>query len=77
MFAVVEQWGNSLAIRLTNEEFERLGISEGDRVRVKVEKLPTSGTVDLSDLPTFEDPDPRASRRHDEILYGPGGEEAE
>ncbi len=70
MFAEVKRWGNSLAIRLTKRDLEQLGVEEGDKVRVQVERLPGSGKVDLSHLPTFHDPDPLTSERHDEVLYG-------
>lgn len=70
MFAEVKRWGNSLAVRLSRSELERLGIAEGERVRIRVEKLPAEGLVDLAGLPTFRDPDPRASERHDALLYG-------
>lgn len=70
MLADVKRWGNSLAIRLSKEDLERLGIDEGERVRVTIEKLPRDGEVDISGLPTFRDEDPRASERHDRVLYG-------
>lgn len=70
MMAKVKRWGNSLAVRLRKEELDRAGIREGDVVKVEVVKVTKRGKVDLSDLPTFTDPDPRASVRHDEYLYG-------
>ncbi len=69
MIARVRRWGNSLAVRLRKEELERAGVSEGDLVRVEVVKV-VKGKLDLDTLPTFKDPDPRASVRHDEYLYG-------
>jgi hypothetical protein len=71
MFAEIKRWGNSLAVRLPKRELDRLGVAEGERVLIRVEKLPEEGPVDLSDLPTFQD-HPDASDRHDELLYGDG-----
>lgn len=70
MLAEIKRWGNSCAIRLTKEDLERLGVQEGDRVKVDLHRLPAKGKVDLSDMPTFADPDPKASQRHDDYLYG-------
>ena len=73
----VKRWGTSFAVRLSKRELDRLGIGEGDRVDVEIRKLPARGRgarrLSLEGLPTFEDPDPRASERHDEMLYGPRG----
>lgn len=76
MDAEVKKWGNSYGIRLPKSEAERLGLKEGDRVEVEMRKAPRRGgkkkRIDLAGLPTFRDPDPRASERHDEYLYGAG-----
>jgi hypothetical protein len=37
---------------------------------VKKDKRQKARTVDLKGLPTFEDKDPKASVRHDKVLYG-------
>lgn len=67
MFADVQRWGNSLAIRIPSREAEALGIQEGDQVKVRLERLPR-GKVDLSGLPLFRDPDRRASVHHDRYI---------
>lgn len=76
MDAEVKKWGNSYAIRLPKSEAERLGLKEGDHVEVEMRKTPKRRAkkklIDLSGMPTFHDPDPLASERHDEYLYGPG-----
>ena len=69
MIARVRRWGNSLAVRLRKDELDRSGVSEGDLVRLEVVKV-AKRKLDLGSLPTFRDPDPRASVRHDEYLYG-------
>jgi hypothetical protein len=69
MIARARRWGNSLAVRLPKEELDRAGVSEGDLVRVEIVKV-QRGRLDLDALPTFSDPDPNASTRHDEYLYG-------
>lgn len=69
MLTEVKKWGNSLAVRLKKEETERLGIKEGDRVKIRIEKKIPEDKIDLSDIPTGFDPDPRASERHDKYLY--------
>ena len=58
-----------MAIRLRKDEIDRLGLSEGDLIRLEIEKA-VKGKLDLATLPTFRDSDPRASVRHDEYLYG-------
>lgn len=70
MLAEVKRWGNSLAVRLKKTDLDRLGVREGDTIRIMVQRIPTRGRVDLSGLPTFEDPDPHASENHDKHLYG-------
>ena len=69
MLAEVKRWGNSYAIRLTRREAERLGLREGERVRVRLEKVP-AGPLDLTGLPTVRDPNRRASEHLDRYLYG-------
>lgn len=70
MLAEVKRWGNSFAIRLTKRDLDRLGLHEGDPVRVLLEPVTRTGAIDLSGLPRLVDPDPRASQRHDHHLYG-------
>jgi antitoxin component of MazEF toxin-antitoxin module len=71
MLVKIRRWGNSLAIRIPKRVAEKLGITEGDIVRVDVlEKVEDQGGVDLASLPTFRDEDRRASLHHDEYLYG-------
>jgi hypothetical protein len=69
MITRVRRWGNSLAVRLRKEELDRAEVSEGDLITVEVAKV-RKGKLDLATLPTFRDPDPHASVRHDEYLYG-------
>lgn len=40
MFARVKRWGNSFAIRLSKRELERMGVKEGERVRIELHRLP-------------------------------------
>ncbi|HLE47994.1 MAG TPA: hypothetical protein VI818_06830 [Candidatus Thermoplasmatota archaeon] len=47
-----------------------MGLREGAEVDLEM-RPHKQGRVDLSDLPTFSDPDPLMSIHHDEILYGP------
>lgn len=72
MEAEVKRWGNSYAIRLPKRELERMGIHEGDRVEVAIRKARgrKKAKFSLEGLPTFHDPDPLASERHDAYLYG-------
>ena len=70
MLTRVRRWGNGLAVRLRKGDVEAAGIAEGDVVKVELAKVTKKGKVRLRDLPTFDDPDPRASVRHDEYLYG-------
>jgi len=70
MMAEIKKWGNSFAIRLTRRELRQYGVKEGDVVKVTIEKVKPEGEVDLSGIPTFFDPDSRASDRHDGYLYG-------
>ncbi len=70
MIARVRRWGNSLAVRLNKKELDMSGVSEGDLVKVKLEKIGKGGVMDLATLPTFKDDDPKASRLHDKYLYG-------
>lgn len=70
MITRVKKWGNSLAIRLTKRDLEELGVAEGDTVKVEIERLVPDEEVDLSEAPTFEDPDELVSERHDRYLYG-------
>ncbi len=70
MIAKVRRWGNGLALRVHKKDLEFAGVAEGDVVQVEVIRTPKRGLLDLKDLPTFEDEDPRASVRHDRYLYG-------
>jgi antitoxin component of MazEF toxin-antitoxin module len=70
MIAKVRRWGNGLALRVHKKDLEFAGVAEGDVVQVEVIRMPKRGLLDLKDLPTFEDEDPRASVRHDRYLYG-------
>ena len=66
----IRRWGNSYGIRLQKEDLTRLGLREGAEVDLEM-RPHKQGRVDLSDLPTFSDPDPLMSIHHDKILYGP------
>jgi len=70
VFADVRRWGNSLAIRIPVEEAASLGIHEGDKVKVRLQRVPQGGKVDISHAPTFHDPEGKTdvSERHDEYL---------
>ena len=59
-----------MAVRLHRQDLDLAGVAEGDLIRIAIVKVTKRGKVDLSDLPTGSDPDPRASVRHDEYLYG-------
>jgi hypothetical protein len=60
MFAKVGRWGNSLAVRIPGKEAERLGIKDGDEVRIVVLMKVPKGKVDLSGAPVFHDPEGKA-----------------
>lgn len=70
MFATVEPWEDAWALRIPRVEMERLGLQAGDAVRVTIQRVPSDGPVNMSDGPVFQDPDPKASQRHDAHLYG-------
>lgn len=70
MIVRVRRWGNSLAVRLRSELLAKAGISEGDLVRVEVTKASPAKPPGGDAIPTFEDPDPKASIHHDRYLYG-------
>ena len=70
MLARVRRWGNSMAVRLRKSELEMAGVSEGDLVRIQIEKVAKGRGLDLSTLPVIQDPDPKASVNHDRYLYG-------
>jgi len=59
-----------MAVRLRKSDVELAGVSEGDLVRVKIEKVARRGGFDLSTLPVIHDSDPKASVNHDRYLYG-------
>ncbi len=69
MIAKVRRWGNGLALRVRKRDLEEAGVAEGDLVRVEIVRASRSGALDLAGLPTFRDPDPKASVRHDRYLY--------
>ena len=69
MRATVRRWGNGLALRVRKRDLDTAGVSEGDVVEVRVRRR-SEHVVDLDALPTFKDPDPRTSIRHDRYLYG-------
>ena len=48
----------------------KAGISEGDLVRVDVARASPAMPGGVDTIPTFEDPDPKASIHHDRYLYG-------
>ena len=70
MLARVRRWGNSLAVRLRRSDTEMAGVSEGDLVQVRIVRVAKGRGLDLTTLPTIEDPDPKASVDHDRYLYG-------
>lgn len=72
MIGRLQRWGNSLAVRIPKEEVERLGLGEGSSVDLTVRPAETRGQIDLSDRPTYEDPDRNLSMKVDKILYGDG-----
>ena len=59
-----------MAIRLRKLDAETAGVTEGDLVQVTIVKVGEAGELNLSTLPTVEDPDPKASVNHDRYLYG-------
>ena len=71
LVAKVRRWGNSYGVRLRKKDLQALGIREGSSIDVQVRPHRPARGLDLSDLPTFRDPDPLASIRHDEYLYRP------
>jgi len=70
MRGTVRRWGNGLALRVRKKDLETAGVSEGDVVEVRVRRRSERVVFDLDAMPTFEDPDPRSSIRHDRYLYG-------
>jgi len=70
MMGRLQRWGNSLAVRIPKEEVARLGLGEGSTVDIRLRPATTKGRVDISDCPTYHDPDPDISIKVDEILYG-------
>lgn len=59
-----------MAVRLSKKDVDAVGVSDGDLVKVEIQKVRKGGALDLGSLPTFKDKDSRASVRHDEYLYG-------
>lgn len=72
MIGRLHRWGNSFAIRIPKDEVDRLGLGEGSAVDVNLRPAPATGRVDISDRPTYRDPDRNLSTRVDDILYGEG-----
>lgn len=68
MIGRLQRWGNSLAVRIPKDEVDRLGLGEGSTVDVSLRPTVAEGRVDISDRPTYRDPD--LSMKVDEILYG-------
>lgn len=68
--AKLVRWGNSYGIRFRKQDVEKRGLREGSLIDVSWKPHKGTGKVDLSDLPTFKDPDPLLSQKVDEILYG-------
>ena len=68
MIARVRRWGNSLALRLRKIDVERIGVADGDLVKVEIVRVAKVEPLGF-DLPTFDDSDPKASVRHDQYLY--------
>lgn len=56
-------------MRIPKDEVDRLGLGEGSAVDVNLRPM-AEGRVDISDRPTYRDPDPELSMKVDEILYG-------
>ena len=70
MLVRLQKWGNSFAVRIPKEEVDRLGLGEGSTVDLDLRLAETVGKIDISDCPTFYDPDPDLSLKVDDILYG-------
>lgn len=62
----VLEWGNSYGIRVRKSDLERLGLSAGAEVVIRIESR--SDRVDLSSLPRFNSGTRDTSERHDEVL---------
>ncbi len=69
MIAEIKKWGNSLAIRLTGKELREHGLKEGDKVKIRIEKVKPEDEIDLTNIPTFSETDNKVSERHDSYLY--------
>ena len=59
-----------MAVRLRKADADMAGVAEGDLVQVTIVRVARGRGLDLSTLPTIEDPDPKASVNHDRYLYG-------
>ena len=70
MITKIKKWGN-IGVRLTKKELEEYGLKEGDKIKIKIEKV-IPKEIDLSDLPTFSETDEKVSEHHDTYLYGRG-----
>lgn len=64
------RWGNGYGLRLRKRDLETIGAREGSIVEFTPRVVKQPDRVDLSDRPTYRDPDPRASLKVDEFLYG-------
>ena len=71
MKARIEQWGDSLALRIPPEEAERMGIAAGEEVRLR--KAGNSLLVSPLSVPTLEElvAGITDENRHDEVYTGP------
>ena len=71
MKARIEQWGDSLALRIPPELAERMGIAAGDEVRLSMIG-PILRIVPMS-VPTLEElvAGITDENRHDEVYTGP------
>jgi len=49
---IVSKWGDSLAVRLSEDDVARLGLKEGDEVEVKIER--TENKNEPSEVPEFD-----------------------
>jgi hypothetical protein len=70
----VQRWGNSYGVRLRKRDMKAMGLRDGSPVELKIVPTRAKPGMDLTNLPTFRDPDPLLSIHHDEILYGPQAE---
>ena len=67
----IEQWGDSLALRIPPELAERMGLTSGEEVRLS--KAGSSLLVSPLSVPTLEElvAGITEENRHDEVYTGP------